>query len=106
MEVVVTACEEIHTLTGNTGHVHTIYTGEVHLTKGLAVHLRTGNDDSSGYEMLNLILLAVPLCINLRTDESLDGLCISLSTNHEQLVAYLKCCLAVRDAHFSVVEES
>ena len=79
---------------------------EVHLTQCLTVHLRTGNDDSSGYEVLNLILLAVPLSIDLRTDESLDSLGISLCTNHEQLVAYLEGCLAVRDAHLSVVEES
>ncbi len=106
MEVVVAASKNVHSLTGDTGYVHAIYAGEVHLTEGLTVHFWTGNDNAAGNKVLNLILLAVPFCINLRADECLDCFCISLSTNYEEFVAYLKGCLTVWDAHLALVQET
>ena len=106
MEVVVSACKNVHSLTGNTGYVNAVYAGEVHLTQGLTVHFRTGNDDTARNKVLYFILLAVPFSFNLWSDESLDGFSISLCTYNEQFISNLKFSLAVRNTHLAIVEQS
>ena len=56
--------------------------------------------------MLNLIFLAIPFGLYLRTDEGLDGFGVSLGAYNEQLVAHLEGSLAVRNAHLAIVEQS
>ena len=78
----------------------------MHLAQSLTVHLRTCNDNAARHEVLNLIFLAIPFGLYLRTDEGLDGFGVSLGAYNEQFVAHLEGSLAVRNAHLAIVEQS
>ena len=106
MEVVVSACEDVHALSRDASYIDAIHAGEVHLAQGLTVHLWSSNDDSLAHEVLNLVFLTIPFSLYLRTDEGLDSLCVGFCTYHQELVAYLEGGLAVRNAHLALVEES
>ena len=96
-------CKQVHAVTGYTGHIHTVYTREVHRGQRLAVHLRIGNENTLRHQGLVLLL---KVDVELGTYKGHDSLLVGLSTDNEHLVADVEQRVAVGNTEFAIVDET
>ena len=87
----------------NLGHIHTVYTREVHRGQRLAVHLRIGNENTLRHQGLVLLL---KVDVELGTYKGHDSLLVGLSTDYEHLVADVEQRVAVGNTEFAIVDET
>ena len=81
-------------MTGDTGDINTVYTGEMHGGKGLAIDTGVGNQDTLGYQRLVRLF---EVDVELRSDECHDGFLVSLGTDDQHLITQVEDSVTVRD---------
>ena len=103
--MVVAACKEVHTLTGDTSNVDTINAWEVHLAECFTIDRRVGNDNTTANHRLLLILFS-PFSLLLRTDECFNSFCVSLCTYYQYLIVHVKNGVAHRCSNFTFMQQT
>ena len=104
MEVVIPTGKKVHAIAVDSGHIHSVYAGEMHLSQCLSVHLRVGHHNASGYHRLLVnIFIRTPFYFNLWTDEGLDWQNIAFCTDNAELIPHTENGVTGWRVQFSVV---
>ena len=77
----------------------------MHLAECLTIDRRVGNDNTTAYHRLLLILFC-PFSLLLRTDESFNSFCVSLCTYYQNLIIHVKNGVAHRCSNIAFMQQT